>query len=208
MNKTELLTLLAQGEGIQLECKLARGQDNQGELPKDFWKTYSAMANTHGGIVLLGVEEIQQHFTIVGVENINKVKKNLFDLVNNKNHVSYNLLNDENVSVYRADNKNILLIKIPQATRKQKPIYLTKNPIGNTYLRLHEADVLCDEDIVKRMLAEQLNDSFDHEILSEHYSFANDIALHTLQAYRNRLSAHKPDHPFLDLDLFEFFKKK
>lgn len=42
-------------ESHELECKLAQGQSGQGELPKDFWPTYSAMANAHGGVVLLGV---------------------------------------------------------------------------------------------------------------------------------------------------------
>lgn len=44
-------------ESCELECKLAAGQDGKGELPRDFWRSYSAMANTHGGIILLGVKE-------------------------------------------------------------------------------------------------------------------------------------------------------
>ncbi|MDO5102077.1 MAG: hypothetical protein Q4D91_04155 [Lautropia sp.] len=39
-------------ETIDLECKAAQGQDGQGELPHDFWKTYSAMANPFGGTYL------------------------------------------------------------------------------------------------------------------------------------------------------------
>jgi len=44
-------------ENIELECKLAAGKDGNGELPKDFWETYSAFANSDGGDILLGVEE-------------------------------------------------------------------------------------------------------------------------------------------------------
>ena len=33
-------------ETVDLECKLALGATGQGEVPKDFWLTYSAMANT------------------------------------------------------------------------------------------------------------------------------------------------------------------
>jgi hypothetical protein len=36
-------------ECCDLECKAAQGRDGRGELPDDFWKSYSAMANTDGG---------------------------------------------------------------------------------------------------------------------------------------------------------------
>ena len=37
-------------ESVSLECKLAQGRDGKGALPEDFWPTYSAMANTDGGV--------------------------------------------------------------------------------------------------------------------------------------------------------------
>ena len=55
INSLEDLSLLR--ETVEMECKLAQGQSGQGEVPKDFWPTYSAMANAHGGVVLLGVRE-------------------------------------------------------------------------------------------------------------------------------------------------------
>jgi len=56
-------------ESHELECKLAQGQNGQGEVPKDFWPTYSAMANTHGGVVLLGVREKSGTFSLAGLPN-------------------------------------------------------------------------------------------------------------------------------------------
>ena len=44
-------------EGHDLEAKLAAGRDGQGALPLSFFESYSAFANTDGGVVLLGVEE-------------------------------------------------------------------------------------------------------------------------------------------------------
>jgi predicted HTH transcriptional regulator len=55
-------------ESVELECKLAQGQDGKGELPKDFWLTYSAFANTQGGVVLLGVREKDGRFSVAGYQ--------------------------------------------------------------------------------------------------------------------------------------------
>jgi len=35
---------------VDFEAKLALGSDGQGAVPRDFWATYSAFANTHGGV--------------------------------------------------------------------------------------------------------------------------------------------------------------
>lgn len=56
-------------EAHELECKLAQGRGDQGELPKNFLPTYSAMANAHGGAVLLGVREKEGVFLIAGLPN-------------------------------------------------------------------------------------------------------------------------------------------
>jgi Predicted transcriptional regulator containing an HTH domain and an uncharacterized domain shared with the mammalian protein Schlafen len=196
------LQLLA--ETVELECKLAQGQDGKGDLPKDFWPTYSAMANTHGGVVLLGVRETDGKFSIAGLENPDKVRSDLFNTLNNPAAVSTNLLSDADVAEADVGGKSILVVRIPRAQRKQKPVFLKGQPLGNTYRRLNDGDRHCDGETVKRMLAEQVEDERDARILS---GFGmEDIDPESLRIYRQMLRDEKPGHPFLEQDDFEFLK--
>ncbi len=49
-------SLQDQIEDVDFEAKLAAGRDGHGAVPDSFWESYSAFANTNGGVVLLGVE--------------------------------------------------------------------------------------------------------------------------------------------------------
>ena len=196
------LRLLA--ETAELECKLAHGQDGKGEVPRDFWPTYSAMANAHGGVVLLGVREKSGVFSIAGIENPAKIRGDLFNTLNNRGKVSTNLLTDADVVEGRIDGRTILVVSIPAATRKQKPVYLNGQPLGHTWRRLHDGDRRCDDDTVKRMLAEQVDDSLDTHILSRFG--LQDLDRESLQAYRNAFAVHRPGHPWIGLDDLSFLR--
>lgn len=203
----DIIDLQTLVESEQVEFKLAGGKDGKGELPKDFWPTYSAMANGRGGWVVLGVKEQAGKFTPVGIVDPEKIKTDLFNQLNDRDRVSANVLRSENdVQQVSLQGTDVLAIHIPQAMRKQKPVHLKKSPFGNTYQRLHEGDRVCDDMTVKRMLAEQIHDSRDNEVLSEHYTFQDDIDLDSLKVYRNLLSANNPQHPYLACEPFELFK--
>jgi ATP-dependent DNA helicase RecG len=86
-------------ETLGLECKLAAGQGGRGQLPADFWPTYSAFANSRGGIFLLGVQEKQGRFSLLGVDQPERIITDLFNTLNNRQKVSINLLSDQDVSI-------------------------------------------------------------------------------------------------------------
>ncbi len=189
-------------ESVDLECKLAQGESGQGEIPKDFWSSYSAMANAHGGVVLLGVREKDGEFSIAGLSNATKLRTDLFNNLNNPAKVSANLLSDKEVEEIVVDGKTVLAIRIPQATRKQKPVFLHGQPLGNTYRRLNDGDRKCDDETVKRMLAEQVEDERDARILK---GFGmDDIDAESVRIYRQMLKDEKPGHPYLEQDDFAF----
>jgi len=191
-------------EGQNLECKLAIGKDGKGALPHDFWETYSAFANTYGGTILLGVREKKGEFFLSSLENPERIKSDLFATLNNPKKVSINLLQDKDIQEFNIEGAKILAISVPQAPRQQKPVYLNNNPLGHTYRRLHEGDICCSDDVVKRMLAEQMEESLDGDIL-EGFTM-EDLSLHTIDAYRHYFSIYKPDHPWNALNIKEFLK--
>lgn len=186
-------------ESVALECKLASGRDGKGAVPDDLWPTYSAFANTSGGLILLGLRERQGHFILEGLSNPDKLRTELFNNLNNRQKVSVNLLTDAQVQELTIEGKTLLAIEVPRAQRQMRPVHLTTNPFaGHTYRRLHEGDRPVSDEDVKRMLAEQLEDSRDARLLL-HFG-VKDLDTDSLKAYRNIFRADKPDHPWLALD--------
>lgn len=182
-------------ESVSLECKLAQGRDGQGALPDDFWPTYSAMANADGGLVILGLRERQGRFEPAGIANPEKLRAELFNNLNNRQKVSVNLLTDAHVREWAVDGKTLLVVEIPRARRQQRPVYLTTNPLqGNTYRRLNEGDRPLPDEDVKRMLAEQVEDSRDDRIL-RNYGF-DDLDMGTFRSYRQVFANRDPGHPW------------
>lgn len=193
-------------ESVDLECKLAAGRDGQGAVPEDFWPTYSSFANTEGGMVLLGVKEKQGQFSIEGVTHVAKVRKELFDGLNNRQKVSVNLLTDASVREVVLQGRTILAIEIPRANRKQRPVHLTTNPLAqHTFRRLNDGDRPLPDDEVKRMLAEQVEDSRDDRVLRGYD--LEDLDMGTFRAYRQVFANREPNHPWNVLPDREFLRQ-
>ncbi len=193
-------------EEVDVEFKLARGNDGTGKLPKDFWESYSAMANTDGGLVYLGVSEDKNRMPVImGVSNPDKVRKELVDSLNNPQKVSINLLSGKDITVHPIDEGLFVIrIAIPRAKRTQRPVYLNNNPLTGTYRRNFEGDYQCSEEDVKHMLADQQYETRDYQLA---YNFdMNDIDAETLKIYRQVFSNRQPDHPFNDYDNIEFLR--
>ena len=190
-------------ETTDVECKAAQGRDGRGEIPSSVWETYSAMANSAGGDIYLGAEELPDHrFVCRGIQDIQRIRKAFWDNINSKNHVNRNILQDSDVRVIDVQGKAVLHIHVPQARRQDRPVHLKTNPFGHTFLRRHEGDYRADDETVRRMLAEAVEDSRDARIL-ETFGL-EDLDLDTVNAYRHRFSALKPASPWLNLPVEEF----
>ncbi len=193
-------------ETIDLECKLAAGRDGLGAVPESFWATYSAMANTQGGVVLLGLREQDGRFELAGIVQPARVRQDLFNILNNRNKVSVNLLRDHSVTDIVIDGRTIMAVDIPRASRRDRPIYLNGNPLGgNVFRRLNEGDCAISDEDVKRMLAEQVEESRDARLLD---GFGlDDLALETVRTYRQVLANRDPGHLWNGLADEEFLRQ-
>lgn len=195
MTKLSYQKIVNLSEGLDLEIKTAGGQDGRGKLPANFFETYSAMANSHGGVVLLGMKQIsEKEFGVIGITEPQKVITELWNGLNNPQLANVNLLRDADVTLLTEFNPPVIKIKIPRASRQQCPVYTRGNPMGGTYRRNHEGDFPCPPEIVKRMLADQLEEGRDNKILTGLDFEAIDLG--SFNRYRTVFSTLKPTHPF------------
>ena len=197
-------TIITHDESADLEFKTASGG-----FPKSLWETYSAFANTDGGIIILGIRERNGHLQIEGLtpEQIQQYKKQFWNDVNNPDCVSYNLLVDRDVIEGEYEGKKLLLIRVPRATRSQRPVYCTSNPFrGHTYKRNNEGDYKCTNEEVKRMLADADDAHPQDSRILTNYSI-DDIDTLSLKQYRQYFTSRQPAHPWLALTDIELLEK-
>lgn len=200
-----LKELQLRGEGADLEVKKAGGRDGRGEVPPSLWETYSAMANTDGGVIYLGIREKPPGvFSVTGIEAVDKVRKALWDHLNNRQTISHNLLREEDVGVEEIAGRRVIRIRVPRASRHQRPVHVDKNPLEGTFIRRYEGDYRCSAEEVRRMLAEQVEEGRDARLLD---GFTlDDLDAESLRAYRQMLKLEKPDHRLNTLDDTAFLR--
>ncbi len=192
-------------ERVDVEFKTAQGRDGTGQLPKSFWESYSAMANTDGGLIALGVKEVDKEPVAVGVPDHEKVVQTLFDQANNPQIVSVNLLSDRDITRRKIGELTIVFIRIPRADRKNRPVHLGDNPLTGTFRRNNEGDYRCSREIVEHMLGERVRDTQDSTLL-EGFSLS-DIDLESLRIYRQNFANRQPAHVLNNLDALDFLQQ-
>ncbi len=168
------------GSGAELR---APGKDGNGKLPDDFWPTYSAMANTRGGHIVLGLKEnADGDFQVHGMTDPDRVERDLWNQLQNPQKVSVNVLREGDVTQREIDSKHILVVHVPRASRAERPVYL-QGDWSHAYVRVADGDRRLERDRVRRLLADAEYDTRDDRVLPKYG--IGDLDTDSLAAYRN-----------------------
>ena len=203
MEKKDIYNILNKGERVTLECKKA-----ESSVPKSFWETYSAFANTNGGTVLLGVSEDMtekdraKRYEVTGVNDADKICKDLWNTINSNEKVNINLLHNENVQVANVDGKDIIVITVPRADYSTRPVYINNNLTRGSFKRNHEGDYHCTEQEL-RMMVRDANEAGNDRMFLEDYTM-DDIDIPTLEKFRMMFKTNNPEHIWNGLDHKDF----
>ncbi len=185
-------------ESADVEAKKAHGRDGMGAVPDSVWSTYSAMANSSGGIIVLGAKERDNgSLEIIGVNDPYRVLKDFWNTINNPTKISQNILADSDVQIIPCNGRRIITISVPRATRGQRPVFVGANPFTGTYRRHFEGDYRCEEATVRRMIADATQETRDDTPL-EGFDLP-DLDQASFAAYRNEFRSTRPGHPWITL---------
>lgn len=176
-------------ENSLLEVKSARGG-----LPNSLWESYSAFANSEGGVIVLGVKENSKDGSLYveGLDDVRKLLKDFWNTVNNRQKVSCNILTDSMAVPDKIEGKDVIVIRVPRAERTSRPVYVGSDPRTGTYRRNFEGDYHCSIDEVSLMIRDSALVTDDNKLLTD-----LDVSVFcpdTVKSYRNIFKLIRQNH--------------
>ena len=198
----DLKEIFKSSEKVNIEVKAA-----QGGIPQSIWETYSSFANTFGGTIILGIGEDKEtkKFIPMGVPNAEKMISDIWNIVNNSQKVSRNILLERHVYIEQYEGKDYVVIDVPRAARTSKPIYVGTDMFKGSYRRNHEGDYLCTEAEIKTMIRDSLDTSADSAVLDNVGMDA--LNSDSIKSYRTRFEMIRSGHTWNALPNDEFLIK-
>ena len=196
-----LKELMKYKENSRLEVKSARGG-----LPNSLWESYSAFANSDGGVIVLGVKENKDgSFFVEGLRDSHKLIKDFWNAINNRQKVSCNILTDSMAYLDNFDGKDVIVIHVPRAERTSRPVYVGADPRTGTYRRNGEGDYHCSIEEVSLMIRDSALVTDDNKILTEFG--VNVFCAETVKAYRNIFRLVRQQHLWNNEDDTMFLRR-
>lgn len=138
-------------ESRRLEAKLAAGG-----FPHSVWETYSAFANTLGGVILLGVEELpDKTLRPVRLDDPCTIAREFERGLNDKAICSVNILEPDDIWVVLSGGGAYVAIFVPRAPSRLRPVYIGRDPKTGSYRRVGDGDYRISPRRLERLLRRQ-----------------------------------------------------
>ena len=198
----DMASILNSKEHVNMEVKAA----GKG-IPNSIWETYSSFANTFGGTIILGIEENKttKEFIPRGIQDPQQMLSDIWNALNNRQKVNTNILLDHHVYHTGYKGMTFIVIEVPRADRRDKPVYVGQDMFKGTFRRNHEGDYHCSAEEVKSMLRDQADTTQDALVLEN--LLIGDLNQESVHRYRILFNNLKPDHIWSKLGDEEFLLK-
>ena len=182
MTKEKILSIIAEGEGIDIEFKESRTK-----LNRDIYESICAMLNRHGGHLFLGV---QDDGTIIGVEPdlAERLKQDFLTAINNPQKLNPPFY--LTAEVIEIDDKKIIYIFVPESSS-------VHSVNGKIFDRNGDGDfdITGKSDLVGNLYLRKQNSYSENKIFP--YATLEDLRLDLIDKVRART---RRDHPWREMD--------
>ena len=184
MERDEIIERLKGYEWNDVEFKKA-----QRGVPEAALETVSAFSNTEGGWLIFGVQDSAGSFEIVGVLEVDKVQNDFLSVL--RSGQKLNRVIAVNERLIEEEGKALLVFRIPEARRQEKPIYL-KGDIRKSFIRRGAGDEQCTPAEIERLLRDAADEHHDTETigLDPEHCFDNDTVRWYRKLHDDRNSGH------------------
>ena len=181
MEKEDILNMLQELNDKQTETIFIEAKTAGKGKPEKYFDTISSFANTVGGVILFGVEEVKTKnkttFIPVGVYDANDLQKNITNLCSTE----FEPVIRPEINVIDINGKKIVSVKINPLLQRSKPCYYKPKGMHNgSYVRVGDRDENMTEYEIykcisyrdneqddKRPVLNATMDDFDKELLEK-----------------------------------------
>lgn len=139
--------------------------------PKSWLKSVSAFANSKGGVILFGVEDVSHK--LVGLDNIEQIAETITEFINTK----ITPLPRYEINTFVDDNKDFLELKIGDGP--STPYYVVLDGRKEAYIRSGNQSILAPEHMLNNLILKGKNLTFD--VLTTEYEI-KDLSFTLLSA--------------------------
>ena len=129
------------------------------ELTKEIKKEIVAFANTNGGRIYIGIDD---KGNVIGLKNISKDIESLSGMI--REGIKPDLTLYTSIKQEKIKNKNVIVLDIFNAPTK--PYYLSDKGLKSSgvYLRYGNTSAPASEEVIKKMIVDNQNTSFEIQI--------------------------------------------